>query len=167
MGGDELLAKRAGILHDIGKSLTNDYDGSHVTLGYDICKRYNEPAEVLNAIKAHHGEEEVKSIEAAVVCTADVLSAARPGARREVLESFLKRVQGVEEIASNHESVKMAYAINAGREVRVIVEADLVNDDEAILMSQEIAKEISEKISFPGEIKVMVIREVRAVSYAS
>jgi len=167
MGGDELLAKRAGILHDIGKSLTNDYDGSHVTLGYDICKRYNEPAEVLNAIKAHHGEEEVKSIEAAVVCTADVLSAARPGARREVLESFLKRVQGVEEIASNHESVKMAYAINAGREVRVIVEADLVNDDEAILMSQDIAKEISEKISFPGEIKVMVIREVRAVSYAS
>ena len=167
MGGDELLAKRAGIMHDIGKALTHDYEGSHVTLGYDICKRYNEPQEVLNAIKAHHGEEEAKYIESAVVCTADVLSAARPGARREVLESFLKRVQGIEEIASNHEHVRLAYAINAGREVRVIVEADLVNDDEAVMMSREIAKEISEKISFPGEIKVMVIREVRAVSYAS
>ena len=167
MGGDELLAKRAGILHDIGKALTHDFEGSHVTLGYDICKRYNEPPEVLNGIKAHHGEEEVKFIESAVVCTADVLSAGRPGARREVLESFLKRVQGIEEIASAHENVRLAYAINAGREVRVIVEADLVNDDEAVLMSQEIAKEISEKISFPGEIKVMVIREVRAVSYAS
>ncbi len=167
IGGDELLARRAGIMHDIGKALTNDFEGSHVTLGYDICKRYNEPSEVLNAIKAHHGEEEVKSIEAAVVCTADALSAARPGARREVLESFLKRVQGIEEIASNHENVRLAYAINAGREVRVMVEADLVNDDEAILMSQEIAKEIEQKISYPGEIKVMVIREVRAVSYAS
>ncbi len=167
MGGDELLAKRAGIMHDIGKALTHDYEGSHVTLGYDICKRYNEPPEVLNAIKAHHGEEEAKYIESAVVCTADVLSAARPGARREVLESFLKRVQGIEEIASNYEHVRLAYAINAGREVRVIVEADLVNDDEAVMMSREIAKEISEKISFPGEIKVMVIREVRAVSYAS
>ena len=167
MGGDELLAKRAGIMHDIGKALTNDYEGSHVTLGYDICKRYNEPPEVLNAIKAHHGEEEAKSIEAAVVCTADTLSAARPGARREVLESFLKRVQGIEEIASQHEHVRLAYAINAGREVRIIVEADLVNDDEAVLISQEIAKEISEKVSFPGEIKVMVIRETRAVSYAS
>jgi len=167
MGGDEMLAKRAGLLHDIGKALTNDYEGSHVSLGYDICKRYNEPPEVLNAIKAHHGEEEVKSIEAAVVCTADVLSAARPGARREVLESFLKRVQGIEEIAASHENVRLAYAINAGREVRVIVEADFVNDDEAVLMSREIAKEISEKISFPGEIKVMVIREVRAISYAS
>ena len=167
MGGDELLAKRAGIMHDIGKALTNDYEGSHVTLGYDICKRYNEPPEVLNAIKAHHNEEEAKSIESAVVCTADVLSAARPGARREVLESFLKRVQGIEEIASSHEHVRLAYAINAGREVRVIVEADLVNDDEAVLMSQEIAKEIENKISYPGEIKVMVIRETRAVSYAS
>jgi ribonuclease Y len=167
MGGDEMMAKRAGIMHDIGKALTNDYDGSHVTLGYDIAKRYNEPPEVLNAIKSHHGEEEAKSIEAAVVCTADTLSAARPGARREVLEAFLKRVQGIEEIASNHEHVRLAYAINAGREVRVIVEAELVNDDEAVLMSQEIAKEIEQKISYPGEIKVMVIRETRAVSYAS
>jgi len=167
MGGDELLAKRAGIMHDIGKALTDDFEGSHVTLGYDICKRYNEPAEVLNAIKAHHNEEEPKSIEAAVVCTADALSAARPGARREVLESFLKRVQGIEEIASSHEHVRLAYAINAGREVRVIVEADLVNDDEAVLMSQEIAKEIEQKISYPGEVKVMVIREMRAIAYAS
>ena len=167
MGGDELLARRAGLLHDIGKALTSDFEGSHVTLGYDIAKRYSEPPEVLNAIKAHHNEEEAKSIEAAVVCTADALSAARPGARREVLESFLKRMQGIEEIAASYENVRLAYAINAGREVRVIVEADLVNDDEAVLMSQEIAKEIEQKISYPGEIKVMVIREVRAISYAS
>ncbi|NPA55091.1 MAG: ribonuclease Y [Epsilonproteobacteria bacterium] len=167
LGGDELLAKRAGLLHDIGKALTNDYEGSHVSLGYEIANRYNEPAEVLNAIKAHHGEEEAKSIEAAVVCTADTLSAARPGARREVLESFLKRVQGIEEIAYSFEHVKLAYAINAAREVRVIVEAEYVNDDEAVLMSKEIAQEISQKISFPGEIKVMVIRELRAIEYAS
>jgi len=167
MGGDELLARRAGLLHDIGKALTSEHEGSHVTLGYDICKKYNEPPQVLNAIKAHHNEEEPKSIEAAVVCTADALSAARPGARREVLESFLKRVEAIEEIASSHENVKLAYAINAGKEVRVIVEADLVNDDEAVLISREIAKEIEQKVSYPGEIKVMVIREVRAVSYAS
>jgi len=167
MGGDELLARRAGIMHDIGKALTSDYEGTHVTLGYDIAKKFNEPPEVLNAIKAHHNEEEAKSIESAAVCTADALSAARPGARREVLESFLKRMQGIEEIASSYDNVKLAYAINAGREVRVIVEADLVNDDEAILLSQEIASEIEQKVSYPGEIKVMVIREVRAITYAS
>jgi ribonuclease Y len=167
MGADEILARRAGLMHDIGKALTSDHEGSHVTLGYDICKRYNEPAEVLNAIKAHHNEEEAKSIEAAVVCTADALSAARPGARREVLENFLKRMQSIEEIASSNDSVKLAYAINAGKEVRVIVEADMINDDESVLLSQEIAKEIEQKVSYPGEIKVMVIREVRAISYAS
>jgi len=167
MGGDEKLALRAGLLHDIGKALTQDMGGSHVDIGVDLCRRHGEHPTVINAILAHHGHEEPDSVESAAVCAADKLSAARPGARREVLESFLKRVQGIEEIASNHEHVKLAYAINAGREVRVIVEADLVNDDEAVLMSREIAKEISEKISFPGEIKVMVIREVRAVSYAS
>jgi len=167
MGGDELLAKRAGLFHDIGKALTVEYSGNHVDLGYDMAKRYNEPELVLNAIKAHHGHEDAKSIEVAAVCTADTLSAARPGARREVIESFLKRIDSIEEIATSFESVKSAYAINAGREVRVIVESEMINDDEAMLISKEIAKEIEEKVSYPGEIKVTVVRETRAVSYAS
>lgn len=167
MGGDELLAKRAGLLHDIGKALTQEFSGSHVDLGYELCKRHNEPDAVLNGIRAHHGHEEAKSIEAAAVCAADTLSAARPGARREVLESFLKRVKAIEEIATSNEAVKMAYAINAGREVRVIVEATLVNDNEASLIGQEVAKEIEANVSYPGEVKVTVIRETRSVSYAS
>jgi len=166
MGGDEILAKRAGLLHDIGKALTHDFGGDHVTLGYDICKRYNEPDVVLNAIKAHHGHEEAKTIEAAAVCTADALSAARPGARREVLEAFLKRVKSLEDIAISFEGVIKAYALNAGREIRVIVEADLISDDEAVLLSNEIAKRISQEVTFPGEIKVNVIREKRAVTFA-
>ena len=166
MGGDVRLAKRAGLLHDIGKALTNDVDGNHVDLGADICNRYNEDSVVINAIYAHHGHQEIESIECGAVCAADALSAARPGARREVLESFLKRVTDVEEIASSHSGVKQAYAINAGREVRVIVNATLINDDESILMAREIAKEIEEKVSYPGEIKVNVIRESRAIEFA-
>ncbi|MDA7817257.1 ribonuclease Y [Sulfurimonas sp.] len=166
MGGDARLAKRAGLLHDIGKSLTHDHDGSHVDLGVDVCNRYDEHSVVINAIYAHHGHEEINSIECGAVCAADALSAARPGARREVLESFLKRVTEIEEIASSHDGVKQSYAINAGREVRVIVNATLVNDDESVLMAQEIAKEIEEKVQYPGEIKVNVIRESRAVEFA-
>ena len=166
LGGDEQLAKRAGLLHDIGKALTHDFAGSHVDLGADLCKRYKEHPVVINAIYAHHGHEEPTSVEAAAVCAADTLSAARPGARREVLEAFLKRVQEIEEIATSKEGIKQAYAINAGREVRVIANAKLINDDEAVLISKEIAKEIEEKVQYPGEIKVNVIREVRAVGYA-
>jgi ribonuclease Y len=154
------------LLHDIGKALTHDSEGNHVDLGAAICNRYNEHSTVLNAIYAHHGHEEIGSIECGAVCAADALSAARPGARREVLESFLKRVTEIEEIASEHIGVKQAYAINAGREVRVIVNASLVNDDESILMAKEIAKEIEEKVQYPGEIKVNVIRESRAVEFA-
>ena len=166
MGGDSILAKRAGLLHDIGKSLTHDNDGNHVDLGADICNRYNEHSVVINAIYAHHGHQEIESVECGAVCAADALSAARPGARREVLESFLKRVTEIEEIASSHAGVKQAFAINAGREVRVIVNATLVNDDESILVAREIAKEVEEKVQYPGEIKVNVIRESRAVEYA-
>ena len=165
-GGDELLAKRAGILHDIGKALTHEFAGSHVDLGADICKRYKEHEVVINAIYAHHGHEEATSVESAAVCAADTLSAARPGARREVLESFLKRVQDIEEIAKSKEGIKQAYAINAGREIRVIANAKLINDDEAVLLSKEIAEEIEDKVQYPGEIKVNVIRELRAVGYA-
>ncbi len=166
LGGDELLAKRAGLLHDIGKALTHEIGGDHVSTGYDLCKRYKEPAEVLNAIKAHHGHEEPTSVEAAAVCAADALSAARPGARREVLEAFLKRVESLENIALGFDGVIKAYAMNAGREIRVIVEADLVNDDEAVLIAREIAKKIENEVNFPGSIKVNVIRENRAVDFA-
>ena len=165
-GGDEKLARRAGILHDIGKALTHDFSGSHVDLGAEICKRYNEHPVVINAIYAHHGHEDATSIESAAVCAADTLSAARPGARREVLEAFLKRVQDIEEIAMSKQGVKSAFAINAGREIRVIANAKLINDDEAVLLSKEIAKEIEEKVQYPGDIKVNVIRELRAVDYA-
>lgn len=165
-GGDEVLAKRAGILHDIGKALTHDFAGSHVDLGADICKRYKEDPVVINAIYAHHGHEEATSVESAAVCAADTLSAARPGARREVLESFLKRVQDIEEIAKSKTGIKQAYAINAGREIRVIANAKLINDDEAVLLSKEIAEEIEDKVQYPGEIKVHVIRETRAVGFA-
>ncbi len=166
MGGDARLAKRAGLLHDIGKALTHEHEGNHVDLGAQICNRYNEHSVVINAIYAHHGHEEINSIECGAVCAADALSAARPGARREVLESFLKRVTAIEEIASEHTGVKQAYAINAGREVRVIVNASLINDDESILLAKEIAKEIEEKVQYPGDIKVNVIRESRAVEFA-
>lgn len=166
MGGNIRLAKRAGLLHDIGKSMTHDVDGNHVDLGAEICKRYDEDDIVINAIYAHHGHEEMETIECACVCAADALSAARPGARREVLESFLKRVTEIEEIASTHTGVRQAYAINAGREVRVIVNATLINDDESILMAKEIAEEIEQKVQYPGEIKVNVIRESRAIVYA-
>lgn len=165
-GGDEKLAIRAGILHDIGKALTHEYQGSHVDLGAEICKRYKEHPVVINAIYAHHGHEEALSVECAAVCAADALSAARPGARREVLESFLKRVEEIENIASSKEGIKNAYAINAGREIRVIANAQLVNDDEAVLLAKEIAEEIESKMQYPGEIKVNVIRELRAIEYA-
>ena len=166
MGGDAILARRAGLLHDIGKALTHEMPGSHVQLGADICRRYDECDTVINGIYAHHGHEEPINVESASVCAADALSAARPGARREVLESFLKRVEEVENISTSKLGVLNAYAINAGREVRVIVKAELVNDDEAILLATEIAKEIEQKVQYPGEIKVNVIREIRAESYA-
>ena len=166
MGGDAILARRAGIMHDIGKALTHEAPGSHVDLGAEICKRYGECETVINAIYAHHGHEEPINVESAAVCAADALSAARPGARREVLESFLKRVEEIENITTSKVGVTNAYAINAGREVRVIVNAQLVNDDEAVLLASEIAKEIEEKVQYPGEIKINVIRELRAESYA-
>ncbi|WP_300450315.1 ribonuclease Y [Helicobacter mastomyrinus] len=166
LGGDEKLARRAGILHDIGKSLTQELGGSHVDLGVEVCIRYKEHPVVINAIKAHHGYEEIQSIECAAVCAADTLSAARPGARREALENFLKRMQDIERIAMDKIGVKQAYAINAGREVRVIVRADLINDEKSVILARDIAKEIESTLQYPGEIKVSVIREMRAVEFA-
>lgn len=166
MGGDEKLALRAGLLHDIGKALTQEHGGSHVELGAELCRKYHEHPTVINAIYAHHGYEEPDSVESAAVCAADTLSAARPGARREVLESFTKRIEEIENIATAKAYVTSAYAINAGREIRVFVNADKLSDSESVLLSKEIAKEIEEKVQYPGEIKVNVIRETRAAAYA-
>jgi len=166
MDGDEKLAMRAGLLHDIGKALTQEHGGSHVDLGVEVCRRYNEHPTVINAIYAHHGHEEPDSVESAAVCAADILSASRPGARREVLESFTKRVKDIEEIALREKGVVDAYAINAGREIRVFVNAHIVSDSEIAVLSKRIAKEIEKKVQYPGEIKVNVIREKREISYA-
>lgn len=166
LGGDCQLAIRAGLLHDIGKALTHEFKGNHVELGVEIAKRYNEHPVVINAILSHHGHEEIKSIEAAAVCAADSLSAARPGARREVLESYLKRIHKIEEIALSKVGVKQAYAINAGREIRVITQAEILNDEESTLLAFEIARDLEDQVQYPGDIKVSVIREMRACAIA-
>ena len=166
LGVDGMVARRGGLLHDIGKVLTQENTGSHVSLGAEICKRYNEPPTVINAILSHHGDMEANSIEASVVCAADAISAGRPGARKEVLENFLNRMQDIEKIASEKFGVQQAYAISAGREVRVIVRADLVDDDGVSVLAHEIARDIEKTIQYPGEIKVNVIRESRSVDFA-
>ena len=166
MGGDEKLALRAGLLHDIGKALTQEHGGNHVDLGVEVCQRHGEHPTVINAIYAHHGHEEPDGVESAAVCAADVLSASRPGARREVLESFIKRVKEIEEIALSKKGVVDAYAINAGREVRVFVDAGKLDDANTYILSKEIAKEIENKVQYPGDIKVNVIREKREIQYA-
>jgi ribonuclease Y len=166
MGGDEKIALRAGLLHDIGKALTQDYGGSHVELGAEVCRKYNENQVVINAIYAHHGHEDPICVESAAVCAADALSAARPGARREVLESFTKRVKELEKIALSFDGVMQAYAINAGREIRVFIDSDKISDEELPLLTHKIAKEIEKKLQYPGEIKVHAIRQILAVDFA-
>ncbi len=166
MDGDAKLALRAGLLHDIGKALTQDVGGNHVDLGADVCRRHGEHPTVINAIYAHHGHAEPDSVESAAVCAADTLSASRPGARREVLEAFTKRVKEIEKIAKKQRGVRDAYAINAGREIRIFVDAGRVNDSQITVLSKKIAKEIENKVQYPGEIKVTVIREKREVNYA-
>jgi ribonuclease Y len=167
LGGDEVLAKRAGLLHDIGKALTHENGGNHVDLGVKVCKKYGEGEVVINAIYAHHEYEEAKTIEVATVCTADKLSAGRPGARREVLETSLKRIKKIEDIALGYNGVSTAYAVNSGRELRVIVNSLDVNDKDAYTMSKSIAKDIEKKLEkFPGDIVVNVIRESRVKSVA-
>jgi len=166
MDGDQKLALRAGLLHDIGKALTQDIGGNHVDLGAEVCKRHNEHPTVINAIYAHHGHREPDSVESAAVCAADALSASRPGARRDVLENFVNRVKEIEEIALKEKGVRDAYAINAGREVRVFVDTGKINDAQMTVLSKKIAKEIEKKVQYPGEIKVTVIRERRSINYA-
>lgn len=167
LGGDLKLARRAGIMHDIGKALTQEVGGSHIDLGEKIAKKYGEGDVVLNTILAHHGHEEIKSIECACVCAADTLSGARPGARLEMLENFLHRMQELENIAKSKFGVLNAYAIDAGRELRVIVKASALSDSELITLSEQIRQDVEKQVHYQGEVKITVIRETRVVTIAS
>ncbi len=166
LGVDVNLAKRAGLLHDIGKAIDHEVEGSHVNIGGDVAKKYKENDKIVHAILAHHGDIEPKTIEACLVQAADGISAARPGARRENLESYIKRLEQLEGIANSFKGVERSFAVQAGREVRVIVKSDAVNDDETILMARDMAKQIEDSMEYPGQIKVNVIRELRAIEYA-
>lgn len=166
LGVDSVIAKRAGLLHDIGKALTAEVEGSHVQLGVDIAKKYKENNEVIHAIEAHHGDVEPQTIIAVIVQAADAISAARPGARRENLENYIKRLQKLEEIANGFGGVEKSYAVQAGREIRIMVKPEEVNDEQMVLVARNIVKKIEESLEYPGQIKINVIRESRAVDYA-
>ena len=166
LGMDSTLAKRAGLLHDIGKSLTQEVEGSHVQLGVEIARKFKENKEVVHAIEAHHGDVDPQTVTAVLVAAADAISAARPGARREDLDNYIKRLQKLEEISNSFPGVEKSYAIQAGREIRIMVKPEHVNDDQMIVVAREIVKKIEAELEYPGQIKVNVIRESRAVDFA-
>lgn len=166
VGADVKVAKRGGLLHDIGKALDQETEGTHVSIGVDLAKKYGESEPVIHCIEAHHGGVEFHSLEAILVQTADAISSSRPGARRESLENYIKRLTDLENIASSFKGVEKCYAIQAGREIRVLVKPEDINDDEALFLAKDIAKKIEESLQYPGQIKVNVIRESRAVEYA-
>lgn len=166
LGVDVAIAKRAGLLHDIGKAVDHEVEGSHVTIGADIAKKYRENRDVIHAIMAHHGDVEPQTIVASLVQAADAISAARPGARRENLETYIKRLQKLEEIANEFEGVEKSFAIQAGREIRIMIKPELVKDDGMVIIAKDIVKRIENELEYPGQIKVSLIRETRAVDYA-
>ena len=166
IGADVALAKRSGLLHDIGKAIDHEIEGPHTAIGADLSKKYKETEEVIHGIAAHHGDEAFRSVEAVLVAAADAISAARPGARRETLEAYIKRLEKLEEIANSFEGVDKSYAIQAGREIRIIVKPDKVDDAGSALIAHEIVKQIEGNMEYPGQIRVVVIRETRAVDHA-
>lgn len=166
VGADVRMAKRAGLLHDIGKSVDHDMEGSHIQLGADLCRKFKESALVINAVEAHHGDVEAESMIACLVQAADAISAARPGARRETLETYTNRLKQLEDISNGFKGVDKSFAIQAGREVRVMVVPDQINDDEMVLLARDLSKQIEAELQYPGQIKVNVIRESRVVDYA-
>ena len=166
LGLDIKLAKRAGLLHDIGKALDHEIEGTHVDIGIDVLRRYKESEAVINGMAAHHGDYEPKSMEAVLIAAADALSAARPGARRETLDAYIKRLEKLEEIANTTPGVEKSFAIQAGREIRIIAKPEEVNDEEIVFLAREISKKIEAELEYPGQIKVNVVRETRAVDYA-
>jgi len=166
LGVDSRLARRAGLLHDIGKAVDHEIEGTHIEIGIDLLRKYKENKDVIHAVACHHGDYEAESVEAVLVMAADSISAARPGARRETLESYIKRLQKLEEISSSFEGVEKSYAIQAGREVRIMVKPERITDATAVQLSRDIVKRIEAELEYPGQIKVTVIRETRAVEYA-
>ncbi len=166
LGADVKIAKRAGLLHDLGKAVDHEVEGPHVAIGVDLARRYKESKEILHAIEAHHGDVEAETVEAVLVQAADAISAARPGARRETLETYIKRLKKLEDIANSFEGIDRSFAIQAGREIRIMVQPDTISDDETTHTAREIVKEIERQLEYPGQIKVNVIRETRAIEYA-
>ncbi len=166
LGCDVRIAKRAGLLHDIGKAIDHEVEGPHVDIGVDLAKRYKESKDILHAIEAHHGDVEAKTIEAVLVQASDAISAARPGARRETLESYIKRLKKLEEIANSYDGIEKSYAIQAGREIRIIVKPDEITEAQMIHTARDIVKNIESELDYPGQVKVNVIRETRAIEYA-
>ena len=166
LGVDVTLAKRAGLLHDLGKSVDHEMEGSHVQLGVELAKKYKENPVVINAIEAHHGDVEPQTIIACLVQAADAISAARPGARRENVENYIRRLEKLEELTSSFPGVEKSYAIQAGREVRIMVKPEEVSEDNMVLLAHDLAKKIEAELEYPGQIKVNVIRETKAVEYA-
>jgi len=166
MGLDVQVTKRAGILHDVGKGMTHEHEGTHVELGYRLCKKHNEHEVVLNSIKAHHDEEPHFTAEAFLITAADAISGSRPGARREMIEGYVKRLERLEELAMEHPGVERCFAIQAGRELRVMVEPSQVGDGEMAQISEAVARKIESELQYPGQIKVVVVRETRAVDFA-
>ena len=166
IGADVKQAKRAGLLHDIGKALDHEMEGSHIELGVEYAKKYKENDQVVHAIHAHHGDVEAKTIVACLVQAADAISAARPGARRENLQNYIKRLEKLEEISNSFEGVEKSFAIQAGREIRIMVKPEAVTDDQMVLVARDIAKKIEDELEYPGQIKVNVVRESRAIDFA-